>query len=100
VLRQKERETSAITLQLETATASARTAEHLATEHGARAQTLEQQLARMDGLPAALLAAQQALQTALKQKSALQAKCDHLAVGTKTQVAVMKRKQRGASGAG
>lgn len=99
-LRQKERETSAIASRLETAMASARAAERLATEHGARAKTLEQQLARMDGLPAALLAAQQALQAALKRESALQAKRDHPTGGTKAQTAVRKRKPRGASRAG
>jgi len=99
-LRQKERDTSAIAARLEKAEASARAAEHLATEHGARAIVLEQQLARMDGLPAALLVAQQALQAALKRESALQAKRDHLIGGTKAQAAVRKRRPRGAPGAG
>jgi hypothetical protein len=58
VLRRKEREASVVAALLETAEASAHTAERLATEHGARAKTLEQQIARMDGLPAALRAAQ------------------------------------------
>ncbi|CAM5409271.1 MULTISPECIES: DNA-binding protein [Rhodanobacter] len=77
-LRQKERETSAIASRLETAMASARAADHLATEHGARASTLEQQLARMDGLPAALLAAQQALQAATLREAALHTKLESL----------------------
>ena len=99
-LRQKERDTSAVAARLEKAEASARAAEHLATEHGARAIVLEQQLARMDGLPAALLAAQQALQAALKRESGLQSKRDHPTVGIKAQVAVRKRKTRGVSGTG
>lgn len=93
-LRQKERETSAITSRLETALAAARAAEHAVAEQAARANTLEQQLARMDGLPAALLAAQQALQTALKRKSAVLTKRDDPAKGTKTQAAVSKRASR------
>jgi len=75
-LRQKERETSTIASRLETATVSTREAEHLATEHRARARTLEQQLARMDGLPAALRAAQQALQAATQREAALHAKLE------------------------
>ena len=100
-LRQKEREASAIAARLETTVASVRAAEHRATEHEARAKTLEQQLARMDGLPAALRAAQQSLQAALKRESVLQAKRDHLVVkDTKTQpAAVKKRRPRKASGA-
>lgn len=99
-LRQKERETSTIASRLETAVASVRAAEHLATEHGARAKALEQQLARMDGLPAALLAAQQALQAALKRESALQAKWDHLNGSAKLKAAARKRKPQDASGTG
>jgi Plasmid replication region DNA-binding N-term. len=99
-LRQKEREASDVVARLEKALGSVRAAEHLAIEHGARAKTLEHQLARMDGLPAALLAAQQALQAALKRESALQAKRDHPTGGTKAQTAVRKRKPRGALGAG
>jgi chromosome segregation ATPase len=87
-LRQKERETSAITSRLETAVASARATEHLATEQGARAKTLEQQLARMDGLPAALLAAQQALQAATHREAALRAKAR---MATKPKPAARKR---------
>ena len=98
-LRQKDREASAVAARLEMAVASARATERLATEHGARAKTLEQQLARMDGLPTALRAAQQALQAALKRESALQAKRDHLTGGAKPQTAIRKRKPRGASGA-
>lgn len=98
-LRQKERETSTVASRLEAAMASARAAEHLATEQGARAKTLEQQLARMDGVPAALLAAQQSLQAALQRETVLQAKLDHLANGTEPQAAVRKRKPRSVSGA-
>lgn len=98
-LRQKEREASAVAARLEAAIASARDAERLATEHGARAKALSQQLARMDGLSTALRAAQQALQAALKRESALQAKRDHLTGGAKPQTAIRKRKPRGASGA-
>ncbi|TPG50710.1 DNA-binding protein [Rhodanobacter glycinis] len=75
-LRQKEREASAVAARLETAVASARAAEHLATEHRARANALEQQLTRMDGLPAALLAAQQALQAATLREAALRTKLE------------------------
>jgi len=98
-LRQKERETSTVASRLEAAMTSARAAEHLATEHGARAKALEQQLARMDGVPAALLVAQQSLQTALQRETVLQAKLDHLVASKKIQPAVRKRKSRKASGA-
>ena len=98
-LRQKERETSTVASRLEAAMTSVRAAEHLATEQGARAKTLEQQLARMDGVPAALLAAQQSLQAALQRETVLQAKLDHLAKGTRPQAAVRKRKPRSVSGA-
>lgn len=99
-LRQKERETSAIASRLETAEASARAAERLASEHGARAKTLEQQLARMDGLPAALLAGQQALKASTQREVALQAKLDSTTAAAKVKPAPRKRKPRGASGAG
>jgi DNA repair exonuclease SbcCD ATPase subunit len=99
-LRQKEREASAIATRLETAEASVRAAEHLATEHGARAKTLEQQLARMDGLPAALLAAQQALKASTQREVALQAKLDGITADAKIKPAARKRKLRGLSGAG
>ena len=99
-LRQKERETSAIASRLEMAEASARAAERLASEHGARAKTLEQQLARMDGLPAALLAAQQALKASTQRERALQAKLDGATANAKVNPAVRKRKPRVASQAG
>ena len=99
-LRHKERETSAIAARLETAEASARAAERLASEHGARAKTLEQQLARMDGLPAALLAAQQAWKASTQREIALQAKLDGAAANAKVNPAVRKRKPRSASKAG
>lgn len=73
-VRQKDKEVAAISLRLETSLASVRKAERLATEHEARAKTLDQQLARMDGLPAALLATQRALQSATKREAALQNK--------------------------
>ena len=96
-LRQKERETSTATTRLETAMASARAAENLAAEHGARAKTLEQQLARVDGLPAALLAAQQALKASTQREVAVQAKLDRLTAGAKAKPTARKRKPRGAS---
>ena len=99
-LRQKERETAAAITRLETAEASARAAERLATEHAARANTLEQQLARMDGLPAALLAAQQALKASMQREVALQAKLDRTTVDAEIKPAARKRKPRGATGAG
>ena len=95
-LRQKEREASAVASRLETAIASARAAEHLADEHGARAKTLEQQLARMDGLPAALLAAQQAWKAATQREVTLQAKLDRLTADAKVKPATRKRKLRDA----
>jgi DNA repair exonuclease SbcCD ATPase subunit len=73
-LHRQERDASAVATRLEKALESARAAEHLATEQGARAKTLEQQLARMDGLPAALLAAQQALKSATKREALLRSK--------------------------
>jgi chromosome segregation ATPase len=93
-LRQKERETLAIAARLETAVASVGATEHLATEYGARAKALEQQLARMDGLPAALLAAQQALHGAMQREAALQVKLGRLIVGTKANSAATKKKPR------
>lgn len=98
-LRRQEREASTCALRLEKALDSARAAEHRAAEQGTRAKTLEQQLARMDGLPAALLAAQQALQAATQREAALRTKLDHLVKVTKTQPAVKKRKPRKALGA-
>jgi chromosome segregation ATPase len=94
-LRQKERDTSAITSQLETAVASARVAEHSAAEHGARAKAFEQQLARMDGLPTALLAAQQALQAATQREAALHTKLESL----KVKPSSTRKKPRAPSGA-
>jgi hypothetical protein len=97
-LRQKERETSAVAARLEKAEASTRAAERQASEHGARASTLEQQLARMDGLPAALLAAQQALKASTQREVALQAKLDGTTTDAKIKPMARKRKPRGASG--
>jgi chromosome segregation ATPase len=77
-LRRQEREASTSAVRLEKALDSARAAEHRASEQGTRAKTLEQQLARMDGIPAALLAAQQALQAATKREAALHTKLESL----------------------
>jgi hypothetical protein len=96
-LRQKERETSAAATRLETAVAATRAAEQLAIEHGARAKTLEQQLPRMDGLPAALLAAQQALKDSTQREAALQAKLDRLTVQTKVKAVAGNRRPHGTS---
>jgi len=93
-LRQKEQETSAVASRLETAVASVRAAEHLATEQGARAKTLEQQLARMDGLPAALIASQRALQAATRRESTLQTKLDKLSKVSKPNAILKKGNQR------
>jgi hypothetical protein len=76
---------------------AARATEHLVAAHGARAKTLEQQLVRMDGLPKALMSAQQALKAALQRETALQSKLDHRVTDTK-QAAVRKRKPRGVPG--
>jgi chromosome segregation ATPase len=97
-LRRREREASDVVARLEKALASARAAEHLAAEQGTRAQTLEQQLARMDGIPKALMAAQQALKAALQRETALQSKLDHLVTRKKIQAGVRKRKPGSASG--
>jgi chromosome segregation ATPase len=99
-LRRKEREASDVVARLEKALGSVRAAEHLATEYGARAQTLEQQLARMDGLPAALLAAQQALKASTQREMALQAKLDSTTADAKIKPAAKKRKPREASAVG
>lgn len=96
-LRQKERETSVLATRLEAAEVSARAAERLATEHEARANALEQQLARMDGLPAALLAAQQALKASTQREVTLQAKLDRRVTDTRLQAAAKKRTSRSAS---
>ena len=77
-LRRQEREASTSAIRLEKALDSARAAEHRAAEQGTRAKTLEQQLARMDGIPAALLAAQQALQAATQREAALHTKLESL----------------------
>ncbi|HWU77901.1 DNA-binding protein [Rhodanobacter glycinis] len=98
-LRRQEREASTMAARLERALDSARVAEHRAAEQRTCAKTFEQQLARMDGVPAALLAAQQSLQAALQRETILQAKLDHLAKGNRTPAAVRKRKPRSASGA-
>jgi len=94
-LHRMERETSAIATRLEKALMSTRAAEHLAAEQGARAKTLEQQLARMDGLPAALLAAQQAWKACTHREVALQTKLDRLTADAKIKPATQKRKPRG-----
>lgn len=93
-LRQKERETSTIAARLEKAEASARAAEHLATEHGARAKALEQQLARMDGLPSVLLAAQQALQAATLREAVLQRKLETRSADGKAKPAATAKKTK------
>jgi chromosome segregation ATPase len=98
-LRQKERETSAIASRLETAKASARAAERLGAEHGARAKTLEQQLARMDGLPAALRAAQLALKVSTQREVALQAKLESTRANAKIKQWTKKRNPRDVPGA-
>jgi hypothetical protein len=99
MLRRSEREALDVVARLEKALDAARAAEHLAAEQGTRAKTLEQQLSRMDGLPKALMAAQQALKAALQRETALQSKWDHPVTGTKTEAAVRKRKPRGVPGA-
>lgn len=73
-LRRRERELADGIDRLEATLASARAAERMSAERGARASALEEQLARMDGLPAALLTAQRALAASRKREAALQAK--------------------------
>lgn len=73
-LRRRERDLADIVARLEGTIASVRAAEQTAVERSARAKTLEEQLARIDGLPTALLAAQKALAAATKREGALQAK--------------------------
>jgi len=99
-LHRHEREASAVASRLERALASTRTAENQAAEHGARAKTLEQQLARMDGLPAALLAAQHALKVATQSEAALRAKLklDGPSSDAKIKPAARKRRPRGVPG--
>lgn len=99
-LRRQEREASALATRLEKALDRARAAEQRAAEQGARAKALEQQLVRMDGLPAALLATQQALQAALKRESALTIKRDRPTSGTKAHATVRKKKPQSAPGSG
>jgi DNA repair exonuclease SbcCD ATPase subunit len=99
-LHRQEREASIVVTRLEKALMLARSAESQATEQGARAKTLEQQLARMDGLPAALLASQQACKAATQREAALQAKLDRLTASAKVKPTVLKGKPRGASGLG
>lgn len=80
IVRQKDREISTVTLRLEATLTSVREAEHLATEQGARAKALEQQLDRMDGLPTALLETQRALQSATQRETELQSKLAKITV--------------------
>jgi len=96
-LHRQEREASIVATGLEKALMSTRAAENQAAEQGARAKTLEQQLARMDGLPAALLAAQQAGKAATQREMALQAKLDRLTAHANVKPTARKRKPRGAS---
>jgi chromosome segregation ATPase len=98
-LQRQERELSAAASRLEKASESARAAERSATEQGARAKALEQQLARMDGLSAVLLAAQQALKASTQREGALQAKLDRATADAKIKSAAKKRKPRSMSGA-
>jgi len=98
-LRQKDREATNVAARLESALASARGAENLATEYGARAKALEQQLGRMDGLSAALLAAQKSLHAATQREVAIRSKLDDLASAAKIKPAAGKRKARLASAA-
>ena len=97
-LRQKEREATNVAARLESALASARGAENLATEYGARAKALEQQLGRMDGLPTALLAAQKSLQAATQREAVLRRKLDGAASVAKIKPATGKRKARAVTG--
>ncbi|KZC22698.1 MULTISPECIES: DNA-binding protein [Rhodanobacter] len=94
-LHRQEREASTVATRLEKALMSTRSAEHLAAEQGTRAQMLEQQLARMDGLPAALLAAQQALHAATLREAALHTKLESL----KVKPSGTRKKPRSPSGA-
>jgi DNA repair exonuclease SbcCD ATPase subunit len=68
-LHRLDREAALMARRLEKSVEATRLAERLATEQGTRAQALEQQLTRMDGLPAALLAAQRALQLATQREA-------------------------------
>jgi len=60
---------------------------------------LEQQLGRMDGLSAALLAAQKSLHAATQREVAIRSKLDDLASAAKIKPAAGKRKARVASAA-
>lgn len=96
-LRGQERDASTMATRLEKALDSARAAAHRAAEQVTRAETLERQLARMDGLPAALLAAQQALKASTQREVVLRAKLDRLRADAKVKPAPSKRKLRNAS---
>jgi hypothetical protein len=96
-LHRVEREAATAMTRLEKALTATRAAEHLATEQGARAKTLEQQLARMDGLPAALLAAQQAWKACTQREAALQTKLRNISGDAKVKPASSKGKLRGKS---
>jgi chromosome segregation ATPase len=99
-LRRKERETSDASAQLQKVLNSVRSAERVAAEQTTRASTLEQQLARMDGLPKALTEAQSALRAAVRRETALRAKLEQRSVDSKTSVAAKKRKPHGAAKTG
>jgi chromosome segregation ATPase len=98
-LRQKERDALTLAARLESVVASTRAAENLTSEYGARAKALEQQLERMDGLSAALLAAQKSLHAATQREVAIRRKLDDLAPAAKSKPAAGKRKARVASAA-
>jgi DNA repair exonuclease SbcCD ATPase subunit len=98
-LRQKERDALTLAARLESVVASTRAAENLASEYGARAKALEQQLGRMDGLSAALLAAQKSLHAATQRETALRGKLDDLTLAAKKKPTTGKRKARVASAA-
>ncbi|MBB5357112.1 DNA repair exonuclease SbcCD ATPase subunit [Rhodanobacter sp. ANJX3] len=97
-LRQKERDALTLAARLESVVVSTRAAENLASEYGARAKALEQQLGRMDGLSAALLAAQKSLHAATQRETALRGKLDDLTLAAKKPT-TGKRKARVASAA-
>jgi chromosome segregation ATPase len=97
LVRRKEREASDASTELQKALSSLRTAERLAAEQATRAGTLEQQLARMDGIPKALTEAQSALRAAVRRETALRSKLERRPVDSRVLVAPRNQKPRASS---
>ena len=93
-LHRLEREAVLMATRLEKSIETNRFTERIATEQGTRAKALEQQLTRMDGLPAALLAAQRALKLATQRETLLQNKLATRAKSAMSKTVSTSRKKK------